>query len=370
MNIIKIFTTLSSFVVPYKRLYIEINDQNIILCILQKKGTALIATSYKEIPLHNNEVVNGNIYNPSFLQKEITSFLKEQALGKIRTIISLPMLEKTTGIKKALSTLQTALCISKNQLKIETIISHSLMQNPQPNQKIQYSANDILHLHNYLLQLHPPHSLHLARWCCIALIGFCSLGFGLAKIHAHITLHTSALHNENAQLQHTLTHLQETAATYRNLQNQKINLSAKITSIQKLTKSSCNPADVLSMIAEKIPSTSWLTGLKIGKQPPSGKKQKPAQNLAKNKTDAQKTIDPKKGTYIPLTIQGITPLINDTTAFIHNLGASPYFKNLSLVGVKKIKRKQSSQQQAKIKQAIFYSFTISGLINEAHVTTS
>src|SRR5579862_183742 len=356
-----------------KHLYIELNNQELICGILQTQRAELFMTSYKTIPLLNSEVVQGVICNPSYIQKEVCLYLKEQNLKNPKTIICI----QNTRTKNAGNTLQAALCFSKTPIKIEKIITESLIiNNHRINQesvktslKLGYSFKDLEKFTNHLTQFNPPYSLKLVHWFLISCLILSGLGFGLTKIYARTKTQTNALQANNIVLNNNLQTLKKKSETYRTLQTHTNTLTSKITLITHLTQEKHDPANILNTISEKIPDTCWLTGIKINtnkQQKNRGNKQvsKAPKNSGMQKQAllvTPETADKKQA--LTITIQGTTPYLNDTTRFINNLGSSSIFKNLTLVNVKKLKNGSKSYLKSPNVQYTLYAFTISAVIS-------
>ena len=231
------------------------------------------------------------------------------------------------------------------QIKIITeslIINNHVTNNLEPvtnpkHLRLGYSPKDLKNLPNHLTQFYPSYSIKLTHWFLASCIIASGLGFWLTKTYALTMIQTISIKNKNAQLTNQLQTLKKKTEVYRTLQNHTNDLTSKITCMTELTQVTHDPASILSAIGETIPQTSWLTGVKIRtrkqqKNRVTKRVTKSSNNFAQNsgvQKQAQqiKEVKQAKNQTLTITIQGTTPLLNDTTRFIHNLSSSPLFKN-------------------------------------------
>jgi len=374
-------------------LYIEVNNQALELGILQKAGKKLFLTSYKTISLLNSEVVDGVIFNSSYICSQIYAYIQEHNLKNPKALISVPQVHhdthhnKHSEAKNSGKILQAALCFSKTPIKIEKIITESLLTDIKADIKdlaqkhiLTRSPQELLNITNQLSQFYPSYSIRLDHWLVISCVILSGLGFGLAKIYAQAATKIQTIHAKNTNLAHNLQALKEKTSLYPTVQEHKNDLIAKIADLTYLTDTTYNPTKILLAIGENIPETCWLTGITIKPEPQQKylkqykQKQKEAQQSShttiNNKSvQNSESQEPAKKQNLKITIRGTTPSLSDTTGFVHSLSSSPLFKNLTLVQVKKLKNiSKSSQSSIKTQKAtdktILYAFTISAVIEK------
>src|SRR5271154_1334761 len=93
-------------------LYLEVNDQRLLIATGMLDDTLLTLTTVESIPLNSSEVVHGIIFNPDMIIHHIAAIIKKQKLANPATILCVPALMQKPEQMHPFLTLQYALCIA------------------------------------------------------------------------------------------------------------------------------------------------------------------------------------------------------------------------------------------------------------------
>ncbi|MFH0898221.1 MAG: PilN domain-containing protein [bacterium] len=334
--------------------HIQLSPDFLKLTILKTSSRSLKLKTSTQITFDNFEYVHPNIFNQTWVQDQISMFLKNHGLYKPKTIVTLPEPATHSIIHKKLIILQAALCMAKTPVKI-LAISHKTLE-PQNENGFSKSSFEQILRHNLLDQFTGYNKNSALGWIFKSIV---ALGFLIAFLHK--------THIKNKKIiQETIVHVQtltdqtkilkEQIQTLHKLEHESGLLYKKNQKINKLFSCKDNPADLLEDLSRAIPKQSWITKFTL-EQKPDHKK------IEKNSisptflpvTKQQQTTQTSKKT-IKLLIEGTSLDMQETPHLVENLLKSEHVKTLKLASLKKV------QPQKKISNKKQYQFKLVGRI--------
>ena len=336
------------------------------MILFKHKNKYLLTQSSTIIPLDNTEVTNKTIANPSAIQNHISDFLKNNKLRKPSTILCLPIATATTNSIRNLVILQATLCLSKVKLKLNTIVSQSLLQKDTANIPEKVPIKQLTQQRDLLEPFNKYNKNSPALWIASSAATLLLLIFMLLNIQYDATITKQPLERKHEQLSCKLKKLEQRVKSMHKMHQETSSYHAKVNTINRFKQNHKNPSNLLATIAQTIPQDSWLTNLKVGNLKDNFKQTKPEKNnQQKLKPTTNKTKNETNEKFLDLNIEGITLNPQSVTAFIKKLSEQQQIRYLTLDYLRikdKTKGNKVSIKKRK-KQSTKLTFSITGQIN-------
>ena len=110
------------------RIYIQINNDSLLLSKLKKQKNKFVLVNSETIKLENYEVQDGILRNTSGVFNKIFRFLNKYNLHGTYAIVCNPELKNLDHMNKELSAFQTSITICKTGLKIYKLIESNILK--------------------------------------------------------------------------------------------------------------------------------------------------------------------------------------------------------------------------------------------------
>lgn len=255
---------------PQKRtfLVVQLDEKTVTLATGTKAGNKLHYSNIVTRQLCNVEIVDKRIFNPTHIQEVLRNYATSHHMKNARLIVSIPFLhEQITQC----ALLQTILCLSKRGFIIDhlsqkpfslTLSEESLHHNNDdscPDWKQSMQTPNLL---EHFLPSGYNTTPHLIATTSVFIF---MIGMTISCHHKTTTVKLNNDEQEANALIKIIQELQGQVKVLYDVEKQNTGLSNKITTLTSMARSKHNPYDVLTTIAQAMPSRSKLVSLQIGK---------------------------------------------------------------------------------------------------------
>ncbi len=266
-------------------------------------------------PLTNSEIVHDHICNPTALHILINNFATTHNLSKPHLIVAAPYLAPM----HIFELLQTALCLSKNTLNIESIHTQTYTLSNT------LKHNIILPTTNLLDKFIPASSRTTTPWLLTTsmLLGIVTF---LSIVSYHNIIHRiQSAQNSLQKIDVSLTKAKNNIITLKKLEQENNALNQTITTLASFKNLSYSPHTFLSSIATLLPHRSKLTFFEYN-------------TISTKNNVSLPTNKPIKEKTIPIMIKGISQGPENTNRFVRSLSKNWENTTFSLAYSRKTKQ--------------------------------
>ncbi len=330
---------------------IHYDEQSLTITLALAKGPKLHCYATQSTPLPQGIIAHHRIYNPTYLNTIIKNFAHGHGVNKPHLIVCIP--DHHTS-RDPFTTLQTALCLSKNDMIIDYLISNALpILGPVHNHTATDSCpswHSIKNAANALQMLAPASNRITTHTYALSLSLVISLGVASGFFYYQSRTTHIQYTQQHKHLVHNISNLQTKVKATRELEQKNSELTKQSQILTSLRASQQNPVDFLTTIASNMPEHSALTAVHLGKFA----KQQEAQKKAPHKKPQ------RKETLAQLTIKGITYNPKEISSYAKKLADARPDAQFSTANIRKNKRTPKSTTPTT------YTFSIHGELLEQH----
>jgi hypothetical protein len=321
-----------------KLVYLELNDNYLLISKLKETSDKFFLINPEKIELKNLEFKNGIFYNPTTIYYRLGNFLHINKIKKPKLIACIQTDANQKPIKQNLNILQACLCFCKIDLKIEKIISKSLLMEDEqnPSSHCFFYKNELKKQENcfkLFVQKQNKLSRNLLSFGFTFLI-LVSMFFVIQKSKNN---ELKYIQNSNSEILSINKVLETKVEHFHALTKNNTALKEKIEKLQNIQKKSNNLQLFLIEATKQVPQSCNISSIKI--------------ESIKNATPKSKLTTFK--------IEGTTSNQQDITQLLRKLYKNGNLQNSRIFKIQKAKTNKAAKNISFAANSTF-SFQISG----------